>query len=549
MKKTLALILVLTLLLCAVPIQAFAAELTLESLAWEQLTYRDIFIENNLAAVNGFDQGSWGAFYQNTGINQITGEAAHSQPNSLKVAGTSSQQIVSSVRSSAGTYFVASKVSCTRYVQGKLGLCLQSTPVGVSSVTKGFVTAAGVVTIGSSHSIYIGSIHSANLDGFVDDPVVVNMNIFSTKPTASQLEKLYENFVQIGTPADPEEPEDPDQQSLDAFMDYMQEKARSIGMDSSIFEDPVGNYCNVTTARDVAKLMVCADGYEALRGIWSRKSAGLTVRGPKARTKPVESSVIKPELEQSYQILGGKTGTLDTIRNLTVILEIPGSDDRLVVVALGANGSNYTTVNRYQAAKQIADAAMEKYRNPDADVSGRDVCCASAIACLIPAEGADLHDLQVLYEKDADSRRTPASITKVLTAVCVLDFMDDLDARITYTQFDINTCPWFTEEFYAGDEVTLEDALLALLLPSENITAFTLARSAGGMLLRHMEMLPGDVNGDDTVNALDLILLRQHLAGWEITAGNADANGDGKTDALDLIILRQYLAGWDVTLG
>ena len=29
----------------------------------------------------------------------------------------------------------------------------------------------------------------------------------------------------------------------------------------------------------------------------------------------------------------------------------------------------------------------------------------------------------------------------------------------------------------------------------------------------------------------------------------ADANGDGTANALDLILLRQYLAGWDVTLG
>ena len=61
----------------------------------------------------------------------------------------------------------------------------------------------------------------------------------------------------------------------------------------------------------------------------------------------------------------------------------------------------------------------------------------------------------------------------------------------------------------------------------------------------------GDTNGDSKVNGLDLILLRQHLAGWdvELDTASADVNGNGTINGLDLILLRQHLAGWDVTLG
>lgn len=61
----------------------------------------------------------------------------------------------------------------------------------------------------------------------------------------------------------------------------------------------------------------------------------------------------------------------------------------------------------------------------------------------------------------------------------------------------------------------------------------------------------GDLNGDDKINGLDVILLRQHIADWDvdIDTSAADVNGDGKVNGLDMIRLRQYIAGWDVTLG
>ena len=468
--------------------QAFAASadhtLTLDSTALGNLTYRDIFVENNLAYLNGFDHSGWGAYKQYAGANTITAEACFSEPYSLKAAGSPSQQIVSSVTNPAGDYFVASKVSCTRYVKGELGVCLQDTTVGVTAVTNGFVTSAGIVTMPGSHRIFIGSIHSADLDGYVDDTVVVNMNIFSTRPSCDEMTRLYEQYVQIEMNRDRNEAIYTDAQMLDAFMKYLKNKASAIGMDSSTFEDPVGNSCNWATARDIAKLLIYANGYEQLHGIWSNASMEITVSGDNARTKTVVSTVIKEELEQYYHILGGKTGTLGNTRNLSVILEIPNSDDKLVVVALCADGQNGTEESRYQAVRQIADAAMAKYRDPSVDNSAVDVCCASAIACLLPTDGANLKNLTVLYEKDADTRRNPASITKVLTAVCALDILESLDTAVTYKQFDITTCPWNSGDFYPGDTMTLEHTLFALLLPSNDVTAFTIARSAGVVLLK-----------------------------------------------------------------
>ena len=66
------------------------------------------------------------------------------------------------------------------------------------------------------------------------------------------------------------------------------------------------------------------------------------------------------------------------------------------------------------------------------------------------------------------------------------------------------------------------------------------------------EFIRGDVNGDGKINGLDVIVLRQHIAGWDVeinlAAANVNADPDDKINSLDMILLRQYVAGWDVEI-
>ena len=57
---------------------------------------------------------------------------------------------------------------------------------------------------------------------------------------------------------------------------------------------------------------------------------------------------------------------------------------------------------------------------------------------------------------------------------------------------------------------------------------------------------PGDVNGDGQINALDVNLMRRHIAGgYDVTidALAADVNCDGVVDSGDVHLLRRYIAG------
>lgn len=69
-------------------------------------------------------------------------------------------------------------------------------------------------------------------------------------------------------------------------------------------------------------------------------------------------------------------------------------------------------------------------------------------------------------------------------------------------------------------------------------------------VIKVVEGIPGDINGDKEVNAKDLIRLRKYFTGWDVNVDilACDCNGDGNVNSKDLIRLRKYFSGWDVEL-
>ncbi len=273
-----------------------------------------------------------------------------------------------------------------------------------------------------------------------------------------------------------------ERQMLDTFVAYMNDKAAAIGMADSIFHDPVGLY-NYTTARDFLQLMIWASRYPELMQVWEAKEHTFSVDAEVPRQQTVVSTIRGSIfLDPYYEILGCKDGELPAyeVRNLAAILQVPDSEERLVVVALCAYGERFYGDGSRAAVKQVADLALARYRDPDATLPKEDVCCRSAIAALIPEEGAQP---EILYEKNADLQILTASIAKVLTAVCLLDVQQDLEETFAYHTFDTEIGGFYTWDFYPGDVIRYRDGLYALLLPSSNVTARALAREAGCTIL------------------------------------------------------------------
>ena len=281
---------------------------------------------------------------------------------------------------------------------------------------------------------------------------------------------------------------------LSVFGEYMEVKAEDLGLsNNTFFRDPCG-IDNESTPMDMVRCLIRGYECDVLNNVWSRSQYKAMIDGADARELPLESTVFSsPDsriLTDAYTVLGGKTGTLTKYNayNLSVIVALPDSEDRLACTVMYAEDKNGEPNNRFLAAKQALDAAMVRYRDRTADVSNADVCAQGAVVCVVPPRiSADEYHatLDVLYQKNATKQLRPASMTKMLTAVIVSEFLTDLDEVITVEQSVLNA---FSKGFYgddlrAGDRITVRDCLHAMMLPSSNAAAFVLANHTGHAIL------------------------------------------------------------------
>jgi len=84
---------------------------------------------------------------------------------------------------------------------------------------------------------------------------------------------------------------------------------------------------------------------------------------------------------------------------------------------------------------------------------------------------------QVLFAQNAEQTLPPASLTKLMTALLVLE-QDTLNARVTVDVTDL--IGGATMGLRAGETLTVEQLLRGLLIPSGNDAARTLARHSAG---------------------------------------------------------------------
>lgn len=470
----------------------------LSEIAYEDYSFYKIFEENSYAPVNMESyESETDVFSDYSGKTTLQSKIYNTEQYAMYVEGNSSQQ-AASAKTYSGDYYIAAKVNCTRYEQGYLGIIFGTDSTKyenttIQKVTDGFVTVSDIQTL-NNDNIFIGSAISANLDGYIDDTVVVDLSIFENTPSLEEMDALYEKYLMICKGEIEENSRIEfktrkktyllgeaqqvftDSEAKKAFFAYMNSKAKEIGMNNTTFIDAAGFY-NRTTAYDLLRLAVYACGYNDIVDAWHKNEYTLTINGKSPRSQKISTTVGSPNLEDYYFLFGGKTGTVDGQSNLLCVVE--GPDERLFAcVVLGAS------INRFSAAKQALDAAMIKYYDNDADNSDYVVEAKSAAVCVVPKNNTLAYTdypLKMLYEKDIHTSRTPASITKVMTSICMLDFVSDINESFTINSSDLTAGSGYY--FYDGDIITYKESLHAMLLPSSNTAAEATATAVGHKIL------------------------------------------------------------------
>lgn len=113
---------------------------------------------------------------------------------------------------------------------------------------------------------------------------------------------------------------------------------------------------------------------------------------------------------------------------------------------------------------------------------------ANAQAPILTADAAILIDArtgQVLYEKNADKREYPASMTKMMTCILALEKGNPLKT----IAISANAANVESTELYGGEWIRLGDLTYQMMLISDNGAATAIAEAIGGNVNHFASMM------------------------------------------------------------
>lgn len=180
-----------------------------------------------------------------------------------------------------------------------------------------------------------------------------------------------------------------------------------------------------------------------------------------------------------------------------------------VIVMSGCSAKSYSfgydrTRNRsnFSTAVQEQGQAMDAF-SADLCVATEDVTEGSSVD-MTNATAAGLFDMNnsnVIYAKNIHEKLNPASLTKVLTALCALKYGNLDDVLTASENVYVNEAGAVKLGLQAGDTMTLDQALHALMLKSANDVAILIAEYLGGSVEGFSDMMNETANSLGATNS------------------------------------------------
>lgn len=98
---------------------------------------------------------------------------------------------------------------------------------------------------------------------------------------------------------------------------------------------------------------------------------------------------------------------------------------------------------------------------------------------------------EILYAKNIDAKRYPASITKIMTTLVAIENCESLYETLTYSEHAINSIEPGSSQIYIlpGETLTLEESLYAIMLESANEACNGVAEHIGGSIEGFVDMM------------------------------------------------------------
>ena len=273
------------------------------------------------------------------------------------------------------------------------------------------------------------------------------------------------------------------------FIEEMNKKAQQIGMTSSVFADAAGYdiATNRVTARDMVRMGIEACAYDRLCRVWQTSEYTFKTFDLNHHEIVCEYGDDITPLDSVYPLLGKKNGYMPLTgsnKSFTMVA-VCLVNNEVVVGAIGILGTMSATDGRAQRVPAMKELMDNVKRAMEGTETVQPTLFNYGCAAILPKGNVvsyERRDIPFIYEYQADTQFVPASCTKVLTAMTMLDYITDVHEKLTVLASDDLTSGSGLL-LQDGDIINYEQVLYLMMLPSSGPSCRAIARAIGEKMI------------------------------------------------------------------